>query len=73
HTEMVVDWRVIKEKRATFIPDIASNYIRKNFNLYFENLIFAGDWVDTKLPSTIESAVLSGKFAAEKVISSLKK
>lgn len=73
HAEMVADSRVIKEKRATFIPDIASNYVRKNFNVHFENLIFAGDWVNTNLPSTIESAVFSGKLAAEKVISSLKK
>ena len=31
------------------------------------NLLLAGDWVDTGLPATIESAVLSGRWAAEAV------
>lgn len=72
NSEMVADYKVIKEKRATFIPDIASNESRKNFKSSFENIIFAGDWVETGLPSTIESAVLSGRLAAESVITSLK-
>ncbi len=71
-TEMVIDSKVIKEKRATFIPNIASTEKRKNINLRFENFLFAGDWTNTDLPATIESAVLSGKIAATQVISSLK-
>ncbi|MFA5804369.1 MAG: hydroxysqualene dehydroxylase HpnE [Melioribacteraceae bacterium] len=71
-TEMVIDSKVIKEKRATFIPNIASTEKRKNFNWQLENFLLAGDWTNTDLPATIESAVLSGKIAALQVISSLK-
>lgn len=73
HKEIIGSSKVIKEKRATFIPDIASNQSRKNFDLSFENMFVAGDWVNTELPSTIESAVLSGRSAAGKVINSLNK
>ena len=63
-TEMVVDSKVMKERRATFIPNIASTEKRKNFNWKLENFLLAGDWTNTDLPATIESAVLSGKIAA---------
>jgi hydroxysqualene dehydroxylase len=72
HREIIIDSKVIKEKRATFVPDILSNELRKNFFLSFENMFYAGDWINTGLPSTIESAVLSGRLAAGKVITSLK-
>ncbi len=68
---LVVDSKVIKEKRATFIPDTQSNSVRKKVYSPFANLIFAGDWANTGLPSTIESAVCSGKNAAEKIISNI--
>jgi hypothetical protein len=32
-------------------------------------LFLAGDFVDTGLPSTIESAIMSGKLAADEIIS----
>lgn len=67
NTSSVFDFKIIKEKRATFIPNIESNRARENFTLPFKNLIIAGDWANTGLPSTIESAVLSGKLAAHKV------
>ncbi len=73
NSEMILDFVVIKEKRATFIPDISSNKKRKEkVSSQIENLFFAGDWTDTDLPSTIESAVMSGKLISEQVISSLK-
>ena len=62
---------VIKEKRATFIPDVVSIELRNNIYSPFDNLSFAGDWTNTGLPSTIESAVLSGKTAANYVLSFL--
>ncbi len=70
--EIIIDSKVVKEKRATFVPDVASNQLRKNFIFASENMFFAGDWINTGLPSTIESAVLSGKLAASNVITSLK-
>lgn len=72
HKEIVVDSKVIKEKRATFVPDIISNEARNNFCYSIGKMIIAGDWTATGLPSTIEGAVLSGKYAADKVINSLK-
>jgi len=69
--EFVLNSKIIKEKRATFIPDIASNQTRKDIYVPFENFAFAGDWTDTGLPSTIESAVISGKMAANYVLSLL--
>lgn len=70
--KFVIDYEIIKEKRATFVPDIFSTEERKKIKSPFDNLIIAGDWTNTKLPSTIESAVLSGSLAAEKVINTLK-
>lgn len=71
--EMILDFVVIKEKRATFIPDVSSNKMRKvKVSSQIENLFFAGDWTDTDLPSTIESAVMSGKLISDQVISSFK-
>ena len=73
HSEMILDFVVIKEKRATFIPDISSNRKRKEkVSSEIENLFFAGDWTNTDLPSTIESAVMSGKLISEQVIPSLR-
>ena len=57
--------RIIKEKRATFIPsdEIIDN--RPAQETQVKSLILAGDWVNTGLPSTIESAVKSGRVVAE--------
>ncbi|CAN5503173.1 hydroxysqualene dehydroxylase HpnE [soil metagenome] len=51
--------KVIKEKRATFLPESGLNSVRIEGCGKFENLSFAGDWTDTGLPSTLESAVKS--------------
>lgn len=58
-------WKVIKEKQATVLqnPSFMSN--RPSTRSPFTNLYLAGDWVDTALPATIESAVLSGKMAVD--------
>ncbi len=69
--ENVTEWKIIKEKRATFVPDCASNELRKSILSPFPNMFFAGDWTDTELPATIEGAVLSGKIAAQKSCSFL--
>jgi squalene-associated FAD-dependent desaturase len=69
--ELVTDWKIIKEKRATFTPNCASNALRKSIESPFTNMFFAGDWTYTNLPATIEGAVLSGKLAAQKSCSFL--
>jgi uncharacterized protein with NAD-binding domain and iron-sulfur cluster len=66
--EVISNYKIIKEKRATFIPskEILRNRPSQKTNI--KNFILAGDWVDTGLPSTIESAVKSGRVAADLII-----
>jgi uncharacterized protein with NAD-binding domain and iron-sulfur cluster len=61
----IADYRVIKEKRATFIPSNEILFSRPGPVTNVNRLTIAGDWIDTGLPSTIESAVKSGRMAAE--------
>lgn len=68
-TGKIRHYRVIKEKRATFIPDHTVLDKRPGPATEIENFYLAGDWTDTGLPATIEGAVISGKIAAGKVIS----
>ncbi|MEW6194681.1 MAG: hydroxysqualene dehydroxylase HpnE [Bacteroidota bacterium] len=70
-SNFIADSMILKERHATFIPDIKSSYERKKINFNFENLFVAGDWTNTELPSTIESAVLSGKISAQSVINKI--
>jgi squalene-associated FAD-dependent desaturase len=69
--ELIIGYKIIKEKRATFIPSIEIIHKRPAQEIQIKNLILAGDWVNTGLPSTIESAVKSGRVAAELVIAQI--
>ncbi len=71
-TENVLDLKLINEKKSTIMSDNLINRLRDKIYSPFNNLIFAGDWTNTDLPATIESAVLSGKNAAWRVENSLK-
>jgi squalene-associated FAD-dependent desaturase len=66
--EMISGYKIIKEKRATFIPSIDILKKRPSQSTNIKNFILAGDWVDTGLPSTIESAVKSGKIASDLIL-----
>jgi hypothetical protein len=57
---------VVRERRATFsvAPDQPS---RPSTVTDVPGLLLAGDWIDTGLPATIESAVISGHWAADAV------
>lgn len=57
--------KVIKEKRATFDQSPEGVAKRPKPETEFPNLILAGDWTDTGLPATIESAIRSGHRAAD--------
>jgi squalene-associated FAD-dependent desaturase len=57
--------KVIKEKRATFVPDKSSLDSRPNHETKLKNFFIAGDWTNTGYPCIIESAVTSGKKCAE--------
>ncbi len=61
---------VVRERRATFslAPGAPP---RPKTETPLAGFYLAGDWVDTGLPGTIESAVTSGRWAAERVIESL--
>jgi squalene-associated FAD-dependent desaturase len=60
-------WRVVKEKRATFAATPAQLRRRPGAVTAHHNLYLAGDWTDTGLPSTIEGAIRSGFAAAQAI------
>jgi squalene-associated FAD-dependent desaturase len=56
---------IVKEREATMAHTVESDHLRPGPRTAQTNLVLAGDWTDTGLPATIESAVLSGHTAAE--------
>ena len=62
--------RIIKVRRATFDQTPAEIVRRHAAQTPTANLYLAGDWTDTGLPATIESAVRSGHAAADAIVES---
>jgi squalene-associated FAD-dependent desaturase len=62
-------WQIVKEKRATFSATPEQAAKRPKSETSWRNLLLAGDWIDTGLPATIESAVRSGQNAARLALS----
>ncbi len=60
--------RVVKEKRATIIQDIATVNKRPGAKTGISNFFVAGDWTDTGLPATLEGAAVSGVAASNEII-----
>ncbi len=60
----VVKSLVLKEKNATMAPDLRSHELRPTVKTPITNFFLAGDWIQTGLPATIESAVIAGRAAA---------
>ena len=60
-------YRIVKERRATFAQTPEQARRRPATRSKFANVYLAGDWIDTGLPATIESAVCSGHMAARAV------
>ena len=58
---------VVREKQATFSL-AAGQPPRPGTRTPIGGLFLAGDWIDTGLPGTIESAVVSGHRAAEEIL-----
>lgn len=56
---------IIRERHATMAPTVAANAARPPVETLLPGLFLAGDWVQTGLPATLESAALSGRLAAE--------
>lgn len=63
----IIGIKIIKEKRATFIPLVETEEKRLKLKRRFGNLIISGDWTNTELPSTIEGAIKSGFLAASEI------
>jgi squalene-associated FAD-dependent desaturase len=59
--------RIVKERRATFLASPEQLKRRPRQITAWENLLLAGDYVDTGLPATIEGAIRSG-FAAARLL-----
>ncbi|HVB81921.1 MAG TPA: hydroxysqualene dehydroxylase HpnE [Candidatus Binataceae bacterium] len=55
---------VLKEKQATMAPSPECDRLRPGLATPISNLFLAGDWIQTGLPATIESAVASGHAVA---------
>jgi squalene-associated FAD-dependent desaturase len=66
--DQISSYKIMKERRATFVPSNSILNSRPQQTTNLNNFFLAGDWVDTGLPSTIESAVKSGRVAAELII-----
>ena len=62
------DFQVIKEKKATYNQSPSNIKLINNMKILPENLSIAGDWTQKNLPSTIESAILSGKNSLKNII-----
>jgi predicted NAD/FAD-dependent oxidoreductase len=62
---------VVRERRATFSL-AATEPSRPPIDTGVPGFYMAGDWVDTGLPATIESAVLSGHRAADRLLGTRK-
>ena len=60
-------WQIVRERRATFAATPEQDALRPGANTRFTNLLLAGDWTNTGLPATIESAIRSGRRAADLV------
>lgn len=54
-----------KEREATLSPRVGSESYRPPQQSPFENFYVIGDWTNTGLPATIESAVLSARMAVQ--------
>lgn len=66
--ESVTDYKVMKEKRATIKCTYNNEILRSKIKTDIKNLVFAGDWTNTKLPGTIEGAIQSGKSASVSIL-----
>jgi len=66
-TAKMPNWRIVKEKRATFAATPEQDAKRPPSATRWKNLFLAGDWIQTGLPATIEGALHSGETTAQLV------
>lgn len=65
--------QVVREHRATFSACCGSESQRHGAKTDLENLFLCGDWTDTGLPATVESAAKSAYLAVGEIRKSLKR
>jgi squalene-associated FAD-dependent desaturase len=65
--DKIQSYKLIQEKKATFVPSSEQLKLRPRAATSLANLFLAGDWVQNGLPATIEGAILNGKNAAKLV------
>lgn len=70
--ENLQKFSVVKQLDATFLCNDNNESIRNIVPLDLENIFYSGDWINTSWPSTMESAVISGKYASEKILQPIK-
>ncbi len=58
------NWLIQREKNATLSPKVGYSQHRLPQKTPYRNFFLAGDWTQTGLPATIESAVRSGVLAS---------
>ncbi|MBP7215049.1 MAG: FAD-dependent oxidoreductase [Candidatus Kapabacteria bacterium] len=67
---LIYNTKLIKERNATIKLTPQIERIRPRQKLY-NGIYLAGDWTNTNLPSTMESAALSGRLASNHLITDL--
>ena len=66
-TARTVDYRIVREPNAFLSMKPGTSTLRPLQQSPFPNLFLAGDWTDTGLPATLESAILSGHLCARAI------
>ena len=64
---------IVKQRNATFLCNEKNELIRNSIPLDLKNIYYSGDWRNTSWPSTMESAVISGKDVSESILESIKR
>jgi len=62
---------VVRERHATVSLTPAADAARPGVETPIPRLFLAGDWIQTGLPATIESAVIAGRAAADRTLKTL--
>ncbi|MDG1399350.1 MAG: hydroxysqualene dehydroxylase HpnE [Candidatus Binatia bacterium] len=68
HGMSVEHMHVVRERHATMAPTPVAHAERPSVRTTVPGLFLCGDWVQTGLPATLESATMSGRMAAEAMV-----
>ena len=71
--ENLKKFSIVKQKDATFLCNEKNELIRNSIPLDLKNIYYSGDWRNTSWPSTMESAVISGKEVSNIILESVKR